>query len=158
MKRRLPVLIGASLVTLSILSALLAPLLAPHDPAQQQLERRLEPPSAEHPLGLDELGRDIFSRLVYGARVSLVVGVTVALVSVAIGLFIGLMAGYFRLADAIIMRVMDGLMAIPAILLAIALVSLSGASLFTVIMAMIAGAVAALKASVIDPVRCLRYE
>ena len=88
-------------------------------------------------MGTDSLGRDIYSRVVYGARVSLIIGATVALISIAIGLFIGLMAGYLRWLDAIVMRLMDGLMAIPAILLAIALVSLFRAGLFSVIVAII---------------------
>ena len=138
MKRRLPVVIGASLVMLSILTAILAPILAPHDPAAQQLERRLEPPSAEHLLGLDELGRDIFSRLVYGARVSLGVGLTVVLLSGAIGTLIGAVSGFLGgRVDALLMRVSDVFLAFPGILLAIALVAVLGPALRHVILALV---------------------
>jgi peptide/nickel transport system permease protein len=88
-------------------------------------------------MGTDSLGRDVYSRVVYGARVSLLIGIAVAVISIAIGLFIGLIAGYLRWVDAIVMRLMDGLMAIPAILLAIALVSLFRAGLVSVIIAII---------------------
>lgn len=96
---------------------------------------RIKPPSADMWFGTDPLGRDIFARSIWGGRISLTVGVAVAVVAVGIGLLLGLLAGYIRVLDAIIMRVMDGLMAIPGILLAIALISLTGATLFTVIVA-----------------------
>jgi len=95
----------------------------------------LQSPSGEHWLGTDAYGRDMYSRMLYGARVSLIVGLGVAVVSVLIGLVFGVLAGYFRWVDAVVMRFMDGLMAIPGILLAIALVSLSGSSLLTVLVA-----------------------
>jgi peptide/nickel transport system permease protein len=126
---------GLLLLGAMVLMAVLAPLIATHDPQQLSPRARLRPPSAANWFGTDHLGRDIFSRVVYGARVSLMVGFTVALLSTVIGLTIGLVTGFLRLVDAIVMRVMDGLMAIPAILLAVALIALSRASLTTVIIA-----------------------
>jgi peptide/nickel transport system permease protein len=96
---------------------------------------RLRAPSADHLFGTDHLGRDMLARTVFGARVSMVVGISVAILSICIGLTIGLAAGYFRRVDAIVMRFMDGLMAIPGILLAIALVALTKASVWVVIIA-----------------------
>ena len=129
------VVFGAAILAIMTLSAVFAPLLGTYDPLALNPIQRLRLPSDANWFGTDQYGRDIWSRVVYGSRVSLMVGVSVAVLSVAIGLTIGLLAGYIRLLDAIIMRVMDGLMAIPGVLLAIALVSLSGASLTTVIIA-----------------------
>lgn len=130
-----PVALSVAVLALIVLAALLAPWLHTTDPMQLDPAERLSDFSADHWFGTDALGRDLYSRVVYGARISLIVGVGVSLASVACGLLIGVVAGYFRTADAIIMRMMDGLMAIPGILLAIALVSLSGASLMTVLVA-----------------------
>ena len=96
---------------------------------------RLRPPSEAWLLGSDPFGRDVFSRVVWGGRISLTVGVGVAVLAVFLGLAIGLIAGFNRIADAVLMRVMDGLMAIPGILLAIALVAIVGPSVTTVIVA-----------------------
>jgi peptide/nickel transport system permease protein len=127
--------LGAALLVLMTAMAAFAPWLFTTDPIQLNPIERLRPPGAGQWFGTDMFGRDIYSRTVYGARISLAVGLAAAVLSVAIGLAIGLLAGYVRLLDAILMRVMDGLMAIPGILLAIALISLSGASLGTVIVA-----------------------
>ena len=118
-----------------LLLALLSPLVAPYDPVRVNPIERLKPPSAEHWFGTDHLGRDVFSRVVYGSQVSLLVGFTVAFFSTLIGLAIGLVTGFVRKLDAIVMRIMDGLMAIPSILLAIALISLSQSSVRNVIIA-----------------------
>lgn len=127
--------IAMVVLALIALAALAAPWIAPHDPLAMNPLSRLKPPSAEHPLGTDNFGRDLFSRVIWGGRVSLLIGIGAAVVSVLIGMAIGLVAGFFRTMDAIVMRVMDALMAIPAILLAIALVALNGPSIVSVIAA-----------------------
>lgn len=133
--RRNPTLTaGAVILGFMALVAIFAPWIA-GDPLLMQPALRLRPPSEQYWLGTDGLGRDVFARVVYGARVSLIVGLSVAVFSVGVGLIIGLIAGFFRAADAVLMRLMDGLMAIPAILLAIALVSLTRASVTIVIIA-----------------------
>jgi peptide/nickel transport system permease protein len=134
--RRNPTLtVGLATLTAMVLIAIFAPLIA-SDPMLNMPARRLLPPgSPELLFGTDHLGRDVFARTIYGARVSLVVGISVAVLSVATGLLLGLLAGYFRIVDAVLMRLMDGLMAIPAILLAIAMVSLARASVWIVIVA-----------------------
>ena len=111
-----------------------APLIA-DDPMRLNPIKRLQPPSSEYWFGADFLGRDVYARTIYGGRISLLVGLAVALISTTIGLVIGLCAGYIRWVDAIVMRIMDGLMAIPGVLLAIALISLAGASIVNVIIA-----------------------
>jgi peptide/nickel transport system permease protein len=128
---------GLLLTVTLLLIALFAPLVAPKDPNVQDTSRRLEPPSKEHILGLDDLGRDVFSRIVYGARVSLRVGFSVVLIASIIGVTLGAIAGYFGgLADVLIMRLCDILLAFPGILLAIALVAVLGPSLNNVILAL----------------------
>ena len=127
--------VGGGLLLIMVFLAVFAPLLFTSDPIQMNPVERLKTPSLTHWFGTDMFGRDIYSRTVYGSRISLVVGLVAAVLSVILGLFIGLVAGYIRFLDAILMRIMDGLMAIPGILLAIALVSLSGASLITVTIA-----------------------
>ena len=134
--RRYPLpAIGAVLLLALVASALAAPWIAPHDPFEMNVVDRLLPPGSDYTFGTDAYGRDIFSRTLHGGRVSLFIGVSVAVASTAIGLLIGVVAGYFRTADAILMRIMDGLMAIPGILLAIALMSLTRASIWVVIVA-----------------------
>ena len=129
---------GSLLTLLLVLSALAAPLLAPHDPNLQDTARRLEAPSQTHPLGLDDLGRDVLSRIVYGARVSLRVGFSVVVLASLIGVTLGAIAGYFGgWADVIVMRICDILLSFPGILLAIALVAVLGPSLNNVILALV---------------------
>ncbi|NDV85451.1 ABC transporter permease subunit [Aurantimonas aggregata] len=127
--------LAAIMLFLIVMLAIFAPLIAPYDPIQMDPSKRLQPASEMFLLGTDAYGRDLFSRIVYGARISLIVGIGAAVVSVGIGLPLGLLSGFFRPLDAILMRIMDGLMAIPSILLAIAVVSLAGASLWTVLVA-----------------------
>ncbi len=143
--------IGMAILAVILLVGLAAPLLTAIDPGEiNPVYRNKKPGTAEivrgadgtkttitHWMGTDSLGRDIYSRVIYGARASLFVGAAVAVISIAIGLLIGLVSGYIRWLDAIAMRVMDGLMAIPAILLAIAVVSLSKAGLVAVIIAIV---------------------
>ena len=151
LRRERSILIGGAILGVIVAIALLAPLLGTVNPAQIDPVARNRRPGAErvvrstdgtetrrtYRMGTDSLGRDVYSRVLYGARVSLIVGVTVALVSAAIGLVIGVLAGYLRWLDGFVMRIMDGLMSIPAILLAIGLVSLSRAGLRTVILAIV---------------------
>lgn len=135
--RRRPIGLAAAAVLVAvILAAASAPLWVPHSPTNIEPVQRLQPPSLAHPFGTDHFGRDIFSRVVYGARVSLIVGFAVALVTTVLGIVAGLLAGYYRRVDNVLMRVVDGVMAFPAILLAIALVAALGGSLVNLVAAL----------------------
>jgi peptide/nickel transport system permease protein len=129
--------IGLMILVMLLMSALLAPVLAPYDPTRQNLENDLRSYSRENPLGTDKLGRDILSRVLYGARISLLVGASTVVISLAIGLAIGSISGYFGgWADQWLMRLVDILMAFPGILLAIAFTAVLGPGLDHVILAL----------------------
>ena len=134
--RRHPLLvIGGVLLALMALVALAAPWIAPFNPTDMSVLKRLKAPNAIHHFGTDAMGRDVFSRVLWGGRVSMIVGLSVALLATGLGMLIGMVAGFSRAADALIMRVMDGMMAIPGILLAVALMALMRASIETVVIA-----------------------
>jgi peptide/nickel transport system permease protein len=135
--RRHPMMvIGGTLLVLMVLMGVFAPFLGTDDPLNINPIERLRAPSVEHWFGTDMLGRDVYSRTLYGSRISLIVGIFVALFSTSIGLMIGVISGYNRIVDGLVMRIMDGMMAIPAILLAIALMALTRASVYSVIVAL----------------------
>ena len=134
-RRNPTVTLGSLLLLAIVLVAIFAPLIAPGDPQALDPIKRLRPPSRDHWFGTDMYGRDIFTRTIHGSRISLIVGALVALLSVGFGLVIGLVTGYVRVLDGVVMRVMDGLMAIPDILLAIALMALFRASVTNVVIA-----------------------
>jgi peptide/nickel transport system permease protein len=136
MIRRHPTIaMGAGLLGIVVFIAVFAPWLGTVDPTALAPAKRIRPPSETYWFGTDMLGRDVYSRVMYGARVSLIVGFAVAFLSSAIGTFIGVISGYVRWLDAVIMRIMDGLMSIPPILLAIALMALTRGSVQNVIIA-----------------------
>jgi peptide/nickel transport system permease protein len=129
--------IGLMILIMLLMSALLAPVLAPYDPTRQNLENSLRSYSGENPLGTDKLGRDILSRVLYGGRISLLVGTTTVVISLAIGVAIGSISGYFGgWADQWLMRLVDIIMAFPGILLAIAFTAVLGPGLDHVILAL----------------------
>ncbi|GAE07867.1 ABC transporter permease [Paenibacillus sp. JCM 10914] len=127
---------GTVLVALVSLAALLAPWIASHDPYALEAMNRLKAPSAEHIFGTDNFGRDVFSRVLYGMRVSLLVGAAVTLIAGLIGLVVGLLSAYYALCDHILMRICDGLYAFPSILLAISIVAIMGPRTSNVIIAL----------------------
>lgn len=134
--RQRNVMVGGSLFLLVVLVALLAPVLMTHNPTFQEPSERLIAPSAEYFFGTDGSGRDVYSRVVKGAQLSLIVGVSVAIATSLAGGFIGLLTGFVPKVDAPIMRVMDGLMAFPGIILAIGIMAVRGAEVSNVILAL----------------------
>ena len=128
------ILIGGGVLLLFVVIALLAPLVLP-DPVRLNPLQRLRTPSLQHPFGTDQFGRSTLSRTLNGTRISLTVGILVAIATTVVGLLFGLLAGFLRRVDNVIMRLMDGIMAIPGILLAIALMSLFGSSIQNVVVA-----------------------
>ena len=129
------IVFGGTLLLIMIMIAILAPYLGTVDPTALAPAKRTREPSALYWFGTDMLGRDVYSRVIYGTRISLIVGFSVAAIASVAGTFIGLISGYIRILDAIVMRVMDGLMSIPSILLAIALMALTRASVQNVVIA-----------------------
>lgn len=129
-------MVGGAIVLAMIFVAVFAPLLSPYDPLGIDVTRRLTGPTRAYPFGTDNLGRDILSRVIFGARISLVVGILVVLCAVSAGIILGLTAGYNDKVDRVLMRILDGLMAFPTILLAIALMAALGARLSNVIIAL----------------------
>src|SRR5579872_6579822 len=134
-RRHPTIVVGAVLLMIMVAMAVFAPWLGTTDPQALSPIRRLKWPSAQYWFGTDMLGRDVYSRTIYGARVSLIVGISVALFSTGLGLAIGVVTGFNRWVDAVVMRIMDGLMSIPSVLIAIALMALTRASLENVIFA-----------------------
>ena len=130
------IVFGSSILILFILFACFGPFMTSYDPYEMVVTERLQPPSAEHWLGTDNFGRDLFSRVVIGAQVSLGVGLSVSVLSSLIGLIIGLYASYYRVLDHILMRICDGLMSIPAILLAIAFMAALGPNTLNIVIAL----------------------
>jgi peptide/nickel transport system permease protein len=134
-RRHPTVALGLALIAMMAVASALAPHLGTVDPIRFSPAQRLRPPSERFWFGTDSFGRDVYSRTMYGGRISLLVGFGVALLATTAGLAIGLVAGYLRMADAILMRLMDGLMAIPSILLAIAIIAITRASVRGVLLA-----------------------
>jgi len=129
-------LIGLAIIFLMIFVAIFAPVVAPYSPIEQNLKERLQPPSLKHLFGTDEFGRDIFSRVIYGSRTALMVGIIVAAISAAIGVTLGLISGYFGgIVDEVIMRLVDIVWSFPSLILALAIVVILGPGLINAMIA-----------------------
>ncbi len=128
--------LGLALTVFLVLVAVFAPLIAPYDPIKQDLKNRLQPPSWEHPFGTDQLGRDIFSRVVWGSRISLFIALIVVAISFTVGTTIGIISGYFGgKVDEVLMRITDMFMAFPRLVLALAVAAALGPGLFNTMLA-----------------------
>ncbi|MFN4011426.1 MAG: ABC transporter permease [Pannonibacter sp.] len=134
--QRRSVALGLAILAIVLFAAVFADLIAPHDPGVMSVRNRLKPPSAEWWFGTDEFGRDVFTRLIYAGRVSLIVGIGTAVLASIIGIILGLTGGFFRRLDAPVSRLVDAMMAFPDILLAISLVAVLGGSLANLILAL----------------------
>ena len=128
--------LGLFILFVAVLMAIFAPVISTDDPKELFTEPRLQAPSGEAYFGTDSVGRDVFSRTIYGSQLSLAIGASVTVLTILSGVVIGIIAGYYKLADNVVMRFMDGLMAFPSFLLAIALVALLGASFQNVVLAL----------------------
>jgi ABC-type dipeptide/oligopeptide/nickel transport system permease subunit len=140
MMKRWVVVIGLVIIAILILTAIFAPLLAPYDPYQQDMKSALKDPSASHLLGTDEFGRDLLSRIIYGSRISLLVGIVSVSIAGAFGIVIGLLAGYYEgWINIIIMRIVDSLLSLPPLILILAISSLMGGGLLFMLIAIAIG-------------------
>ncbi len=135
-RRYSQVILGGGLFLLIVLMAVFAPLIATHDPGAYAMREALQEPGPAHLCGTDAFGRDVFSRIVYGARISLTIALAVLVVCGALGTVLGLLSGYYRWAEATIMRLMDGLMAFPSILLALVILTVFGSGIQNIILAL----------------------
>lgn len=136
LRRSRSTLIGGCIVLAVLVIAVMAPVFSPYDPQEIEVPRRLQGPSTAHPFGTDNMGRDILSRVIYGARISVMVGIFVVAAAAGAGIMLGLTAGYSDRLDRFLMRIMDGLMAFPSTLLAIALMAALGARISNIIIAL----------------------
>ncbi len=130
------VALGGIMFLLIVAVAVFAPLIATHDPAKMSMRDALQPPSAEHWCGTDEFGRDVFSRIVYGTRISLTISLSVLAIIGTAGTALGVLAGYYGLADTLVMRVMDGLMAFPTVILALVILTVMGSGIPNIVLAL----------------------
>lgn len=138
LKKNKLAIIGGTITIIMILLAIFAPVIAPYGPYEMKVRDRLQAPSAAHIFGTDSYGRDVFTRVLYGARVSMSIGAAVAFCTMIIGMIVGLLASYYKILDSILMRICDGLSAIPSSLLAIALMAALGSSEENVIISLVA--------------------